>query len=531
MARKNTSDDEVIVAEATEPIEAAAEATENVAADVPETELGTDIGDTNLPSDGILDPDESLLSEIVDGESLDATEASADDGGSSMAFSEDAPEESFAEDAQEEDAGADADADGNSPAETGAAQGDSDSVETENAETPSDADEATSEGASAPDDAATPDKAASEEATSDEAAAGETTARRVRNGRGRPTRDRQTASLSPRTIASVRQRREDNQARFQRVDNQERRVAQSENWSGLQNAMRNGQILHGKISGVRTINESPYVVIMYGGTYLVLIPYQAFYVADPIDMRQVTLNNRDDRINLRQRQVAILEKHYGYDTPFIVTRMERGEEGSYVILGSRAAAINRRAHENFTLTNSGDAVMKAGDIVPAVVTSVAEHSIAVNVGGVDTRIRASDLTFRYVPSGEKILEMFAVNDTIPVMLMDAEKDRNGHWNCRVSRRRVEMEEAKSRHHLFCNRGDLTSAVVTGKYFSERTGRAYLRLYLDSYDLPASASTVPRRPNGEYPAIGESYRVSYSGYNEETGMTYVTLRGYHGPARL
>lgn len=100
MARKNTSDDEVIVAEATEPIEAAAEATENVAADVPETELGTDIGDTNLPSDGILDPDESLLSEIVDGESLDATEASADDGGSSMAFSEDAPEESFAEDAQ-----------------------------------------------------------------------------------------------------------------------------------------------------------------------------------------------------------------------------------------------------------------------------------------------------------------------------------------------------------------------------------------------------------------------------------------------
>ena len=94
-----------------------------------------------------------------------------------------------------------------------------------------------------------------------------------------------------------------------------------------------------------------------------------------------------------------------------------------------------------------------------------------------------------------------------------------------------MEEAKVRHHLFAAPGDLTSAIVTGKYFRQDNGRAYLRLYLDAYDIPAATNNVPKRPNGEYPAIGESYRVSFQEYNEETGVTYVNLRGYHGPARL
>lgn len=501
-----------------------AETVENASTEAPEAEP-TDNGETEQPSGDIQDPDEDLLTSIVGDEAEEGAEAQESSDETGLAFTEDVPDESVetmeADDRgiQAEDVGEDAAPAGTS-AEPESSSGTEESVE----------------GDYAPDGDAGAD---GESTGTKDVASGDNTAKdgenaavqRTSRPRGRPTRSRRPVAPSTQQVSNERRRRDVVQDRIRREDRQERRDERNDAWADMQGAMLYGRILSGKITGVRNLNDRVYAVVMFGGIYLVLIPFQSFYVNNPINMSAANAATTAGQIELRQRQTAMLEKHYGYETPFIITRMERGEGGAYVILGSRSAALNRRAHENFTPSENGEVVMRPGDIVPAVVTSVAEHSIAVNVGGVDTRIRVSDLTFRYVPSGEKILENYSVGQTIPVMILESQKTEKGHWTCRVSRRRVEMEEAKVRHHLFAAPGDLTSAIVTGKYFRQDNGRAYLRLYLDAYDIPAATNNVPKRPNGEYPAIGESYRVSFQEYNEETGVTYVNLRGYHGPARL
>lgn len=501
--------------------EAADAATDAEAVNAAEAEGAAESGETELLSDGVQDPDESLLSAIVGDEADEMLDAPEDSSESDFALTEDTPAESV-ETVEQDDMGVQAgdEVDGNDENDEAADNPDA-----------SDGDEMPAGDAATTESNDEPTGAEEIADGNNEGQGSDPAAQRTRRARGRPPRNRRPTTLSSHQISNERRRRDAVQNHAQREDDQERRDDRNDAWADMQGAMLYGRILRGRVSGVRNLNGRVYAVVIFGGVYLILIPFQSFYVDNPINMSTVDTVTRSGRIDLRQRQTAMLEKHYGYDTPFIITRMERGEGGSYVILGSRSAALNRRAHENFTPGDNGEAVMRPGDIVPAVVTSIAEHSIAVNVGGVDTRIRASDLTFRYVPSGEKILEKYAVGDTIPVMLMDSRRTENGHWTCRVSRRRVEMEEAKARHHLFSTPGDLTSAIVTGKYFREDNGRAYLRLYLDAYDIPAATSNVPKRPNGEYPAIGESYRVAFQDYKEETGVTYVTLRGYHGPARL
>lgn len=464
---------------------------------------------------GNLFPDETLLSSITEDNAEDEMEAQAptDDG---FAFTEDTASELDGTDVQD-DLGiqfGEADEDESVVSDSVDLNHPSSAVaSTESSDTPV-KDEDNDEGA----------EAAGGPANAEDAAV-----RRTR--RGRPRRTREPSALTSNQIVDSRRRRNAVQDYIQREEVRERRENRNDAWSDMQGAMSHGRILKGKVSGVRNVNNRVYAVVMFSEMYLVLIPFQNFYVEDPIRANAAGAASDADRANIMQRQTAMLEKHYGYETPFVVTRMEREDNDAYIILGSRAAALVRRAHENFTPGENGEAVMRPGEIVPAVVTSIAEHSIAVNVGGVDTRVRASDLTFRYAPSGEKILENYAVGMTIPVMLMGVKKTANGNWACQISRRRVEMEEAKVRHHLFNTPGDLTSGIVTGRYFNAKTGWSYLRLYLDAYDLPAVTTTIPKRPNGEYPAVGESYRVAYRGYNEETGVTMVQLRGYHGPARL
>lgn len=331
--------------------------------------------------------------------------------------------------------------------------------------------------------------------------------------------------------ARIRNRRNRDQYRKNMARDEvirQQRAKRAAIWSDLLHAQRRRSIVYGEIIGCKILPGSSELlaVILFAGTYRVMVPFSEVYVDFPI-RTNVDTSTEAGITDFVGRQRAMLEKMYGLQTPFLVTQIQTGDDGSYVIVGSRAKAIKRLAMENFTPDAAGNAVMEIGDIVLATITTIAEHTIMLNVGGIDTRVTTRNLTYRYLPNSFELAKHYRVGQEIPVMITDVVKNETGNFTCLVSGCRAELEDAKNRHELFSAVGDMTYATISNVFPRKDGNGVIVLLYIDSYDLPAMASNVSANPLGRYPLPGDRVRVSYRDYSEETGMTFVGIRGNHG----
>lgn len=337
------------------------------------------------------------------------------------------------------------------------------------------------------------------------------------------------------TSAVTKDRRRRNSVRARRLAEQEkdeRRMKLAAVWSKLVSARRREQILTGEIIGCKILPNDPqiFVVVLYGGVHRVFIPFQNFFVDVPIT-ENVDTSTPEGIRNFVMRQRAMIEKMYGAETPFIVTDIRGNQSDGYVVIASRAAALQRRATENFTPDDYGDAVIEVGDVVLATILSVSDHSVLVNAGGIDSRIHIHNLTYRYIPHMLAMEQVYQVGQEIPVMVMDVKRNASGHYTCLLSGRQAELEDAKKRHYLFCNPGDMTVATISNVYRRKSGDGVAVALYIDCYDLPAIAGNVSPNGIGRFPIAGDRVRVSFRNYNAETGMTFVGIRGNHGMVKF
>lgn len=313
-------------------------------------------------------------------------------------------------------------------------------------------------------------------------------------------------------------------------------------WSGLQSAQKRGTIMYGTVSGIEEVDftgrENPdvrnsiMVVLLHNGMYRVTIPFSELYREYPIDMNTVSVDTEIGRRSFVARQKAMAEKLYGLETPFIVQDMflDEGESGKYSILASRAKAVSLIEHRNFDPDREGNVAMQVGDFVPATITSISDYSIAVNVGGVDTRISVYQLTHRFIEGPHSLRNMYKVGQEILVQILDIKQKEDGSHNVTVAARPAELLDAKNRQHIIAHEGEQCFGTVTGVLKSRTPGEVRITLYLDAYNLPAVTNSFPPSRMGTYPQPGETVRVTIKEFNEN-GMTYCWIRSSHGSPKL
>lgn len=313
-------------------------------------------------------------------------------------------------------------------------------------------------------------------------------------------------------------------------------------WSGLQSAQRLGTIMYGMVSGVEVVDFSArensdicnavMVVLIHNGRFRVTIPFSELYRDYPIDMSTVAMETEFDRKSFIARQKAMAEKLYGLEVPFIVLDMflDEQDSGKYSILASRAKALAVIERRNFEADREGNVALTVGSFTRATITSISDYAVAVNVGGVDTRISVRHLTYRFIKGPHSLRDMYHVGQEILVQILDIKTHKDGKHSITVAAKPGELLDAKSRQHIIAHEEEQCFGTVTGVLKSRVPGEVYITLYLDAYGLPAVTNSLPPNRMGTYPQPGDTVRVTIKSFNNN-GMTYCWIRSSHGAPDL
>lgn len=336
-------------------------------------------------------------------------------------------------------------------------------------------------------------------------------------------------------------------ARMREADRERRAKENAEflaGWAGLQAAQRSGTIMYGTVTGVEEISKedmkgrenaddrsSIMLLLIHNERYRVSIPFAEVYRHYPIDMNTVSTETEAGRRAFVARQKAMAEKLFGLEVPFVVKGMFYDENsGQHFIRGSRAEALASIERRNFEPDREGNTAMQVGDFVSATITSISNYSIAVNVGGVDTRISIHQLTYRFIDGPYALRKMYHIGDEIMVQIQDVKKNADGSHSIVVSAKPAELIRAKSRQNVIVHEGEQCFGTVTGVRKARGSDKVFISLYLDAYGLPAITNSFPPNRMGFYPQPGETVRVTVKTFNEN-GMTYCMVRSTHGAPNL
>lgn len=317
-------------------------------------------------------------------------------------------------------------------------------------------------------------------------------------------------------------------------------------WSALRTAMRRHNIVNGVVSSVEirhvggpdeVTEDFVLLAVMLDGGYKVLVPLEEFYQENPIDMRTATdLDTAEGQRELTRRKRALAEKLYELQIPLIITDMEmndRDETGAYdyAIVGSRRKALDIIEMQNFGSERGGNQTIKEGDMVPATITSVSIHGVAVVVGGVDTRIPMRLLTFRYLLDARTA---YHVGQELLVYVNKIETLPNGRHEIEVSAKQSELQSAKMRQKLLpvgtSTLGVITSVRPAPSRPDIPAGALNITAYLKMYDMPAIVRGLPVAYLGRPPIAGDEVRLVVLGFTP-AGFVVADCRSFNGAPGL
>lgn len=317
-------------------------------------------------------------------------------------------------------------------------------------------------------------------------------------------------------------------------------------WSTLRTAMRRHSIVNGVVSSVEirhvggpdeVTEDIVLLAVMLDGGYKVLVPFEEFYQENPVDMRTATnLDTVEGQRELTRRKKALAEKLYELQIPLIIVDMEmndRDENGAYdyAIVGSRRKALDIIEMQNFGAGRGGNQVINEGDMVPATITSVSIHGVAVVVGGVDTRIPMRLLTFRYLLDARTA---YHVGQELLVYVNKIETLPNGRHEIEVSAKQSELQSARMRQKLLpigtSTLGVITSVRPAPARPDIPAGALNITAYLKMYDMPAIVRGLPVAYLGRPPIAGDEVRLVVLGFTP-AGFVVADCRSFNGAPGL
>ena len=323
-------------------------------------------------------------------------------------------------------------------------------------------------------------------------------------------------------------------------------------WAEVKAAKESGRILYARIVGTQRLSTAAtaasaatevVAVALYDNKYKVIIPFSEIYRDNPINMSLYhgfkTLNEKGEVDELsvhdekaqseyNRRQNGIIEKLYGYITPFLVMEIEEGETADErVILGSRKKAIRHFTRANFLPREDGTTKIKAGDIVDCMVMSVGSGAIWVNVGGVDTKIPVANLTYRYIgtkyETGEviKLSKYYFPGQMMKVLIKEVQQTPQGP-ELIVTAKPTEQIANKVRQKSLITIGMQVKATIVNLGEGADGASVKMMCYLDDYDMPAFVPSYVPQGRGK-PERGRTALLTITGRNENNGMLSARCR--------
>ncbi len=301
-------------------------------------------------------------------------------------------------------------------------------------------------------------------------------------------------------------------------------------WASLRSANNRKLIIRGVISGAHKAEDSDDVIcdVLYNNVRI-SIPFSEYFRKNPLNMENVNLSSKRGREEYVSRQLAFIGKHFGLSIPFIITEMKAGDEHdvqtNYQVKASRAAALKIEEKLYYNARNGKEPILQVGSVADAVVTSVSVHSIAINLGGVDSTIRTANLTYRYLPTPESIENLYKVGQKLKVQIMEIREKSDGTHEISVSPKPVERALAIQKFGTLIVENANAVGVITQIKESRKGGnRIFCKLFLEGYEVPAISYAFPVNQLGHIPSVGDKVKVTVKDFNK-AGLVIVSCKGY------
>ena len=316
-----------------------------------------------------------------------------------------------------------------------------------------------------------------------EPAAQDAAAKTPKKTRGRSSRSAKSAGEK----TTVRSREEVLREERQKAAERNRSYLEHQDflvkWDALQSAMRNETILNGEIASIShlTRGEDTIVVaeIILENMFKAVIPFDEIYRDSPMDSSTEFNANTLERGGKAYRQYQMLRKLIGLNVPFLITYMDNED---HQILGSRKKAIAIIEEANY---GGKKPVIEVGSTVNAEIISTGRHAVFLNVGGIDIKVNAPRLSFKYLPNCEYA---YSVGQRIQVDVTNIiVKDDKRYVE--VDARPVECRSAKMRRNII-SFGANAHAVVSSVRRNPQNNRIYLTGWLPSFQMPIFANYLP-----------------------------------------
>ncbi len=296
--------------------------------------------------------------------------------------------------------------------------------------------------------------------------------------------------------------------RDSRMRERERQARQAEiveiitAWSRLMDAQKRTRVVRGEVQAVEEMNKMVVAVMSLEG-FRALIPFENFFLTDPIDYSTVTSNS-----DLRRRQMQMLTRAIGLETPVLIDEMVEGNDGveNAIILANRKSALKMLNERYF---GKGASALQSGDKVMGRVTSVSSNSLRVLVGGTEVALPKFRATNRFIGY---MSDMFQLNQELEVTIQSINRNSDGTLDIRIDARDSERESMIPNLDKI-RAGGRYIGRVTHIHSKRSTGEIIYNLHMQMQDVVAVAIGAPVQYTSRPLTPGDSvvFQVDYVNY--------------------
>lgn len=286
-------------------------------------------------------------------------------------------------------------------------------------------------------------------------------------------------------------------------------------WDLIRNAERHQRLVVGTVASVEEVGKTVCAILDVSG-FRTIIPFSNFYLTDPIDYTTVNSGN-----NLRIRQMQVLSRVIGLETPLAIDSTAPGKDGpaDSIILGNRKKALEQMNDAWFTGEHPH---VHEGDIVDGIVTAVGTNAIRLLLGGVETKLQKFQCTHRYVPDMTK---EYSLNQPLKVRITEIKVNENGtpvlRLDALVAEREVMADNLRKIRLGGRYAGYLTR--TTQRPGPEKALRYHLHIM--PQDVYAIALGSPEQFSYRMPEHGDTLLFVPGMIDENRGMTIGRIIGF------
>ena len=331
---------------------------------------------------------------------------------------------------------------------------------------------------------------------------------------------------TPRSVREMQAAREELQRELRSVQQDAQfgaRRAQITTIEKLRTALNSHTPVTARVTSVETNNGGAVAIAMMDGQRI-MIPFAHLLPNFEFTYQSMYRGDSDLAVELRekeriQHEQQVAAKMIGAEIEVMILGIRRSGD-SFFVAGSRVRALQYRASYYLRRNKDGESVVRVGDTLKATVITVGAHAMYVSVYGMDCRLPASQVTYRYVAN---LASLYAPSDSIMVRVQSMEFNEKGVCTAMmVSALEPEREACKYRLQKDIKVGAKLFATVTSIGRTSTESNYPYALWLEGVNLPARAKRLIALNSGNGLRGGDRVVVNVDDIDVDRGYAICSI---------